>query len=175
MYKVILALKIVLASPLHCIVGAACFIGFLMLNLITLPAAFTGGRIGFESLRFLDAKLITLSVVMAALVALTLSMVSYLLNQRRQASSGAVASGLTVGLMTPLLCCSPLLPTLMTFIAGFFPVFVGVYGWRVQWFIASYQDLLFVGAVLLLVLALYQNAKRMVKMNECLRSSSHAH
>ncbi|MCW8886693.1 MAG: hypothetical protein OQK12_15810, partial [Motiliproteus sp.] len=143
------------------------FIAFFMLYLMTLPAAFTGGRVSLESLRFLDAKLITFSIVMAALIAPTLSMMIFLLGQHRRASSRAVAGGLTVGLLTPLLCCSPLLPTLMTVLAGISPALVGTYGWRVQWFIASYQDSLFVGAMLLLALALHQNAKRVVQADAC--------
>lgn len=174
MHKVVSALIIVFSSPMQCLIGAISFLGFLVLYLMTLPATFTGGRVGLESLRFLDAKLIALAVVMAALITPTLSMVVFLLGQHRRASSGAAAGGLTVGLITPLLCCSPLLPTLMSFFAGFFPAIVGAYGWRVQWFVASYQDLLFVGSALLLALALHQNAMRVVQAKECLTLGNQA-
>tara|TARA_R110002167_G_scaffold83248_4_gene226437 strand:+ start:473 stop:784 length:312 start_codon:yes stop_codon:yes gene_type:complete len=99
---------------MQCLIGAISFLGFLMLYLMTLPAASTGGRVGLESLRFLDAKLIAVAVVMAALITPTLSMAVFLLGQHRR------------------------------------------------------------GTVLLLALALHQNAKRVVQVNGCLTRGNHA-
>lgn len=154
------ALACVFRVPAYRVIGASSFVGFLALYLMTLPASYTGGRIGAVALRFLDAKLVALSIAMAALIALIIPLVAYLLKQGQGASKASATGGVLVGVLTPILCCSPLLPIALGLLAGIFPSLVGAFGWRLQGFIATYQTELFVAAILLLGLALYQNARR---------------
>lgn len=140
--------------------GISSFVLFLALYLMTLPASYTGGRIGPAALRFLDAKLTVLSVVMAALIALIIPLLVYLLRQGQRASKMSATGGLFVGILTPTLCCSPILPVTLSFLAAFFPSLIATFGWQLQGFIATHQTELFIAAILLLGLALYQNARR---------------
>jgi hypothetical protein len=52
------------------------------------------------------------------------------------------------------------LPIAISFVAGVFPSLVGSFGWGLQGFIATHQNELFLAAIVLLVFALYQNARR---------------
>ena len=167
MKTIVAALKRVFALRPYRLVGAISFAGFLALYLITLPASFTGGRIGLVALRFLDAKLTLLSVLMAALAGLITSVIVYLLKQEQKTSKASATGGLIVGVLTPLLCCSPILPIALGFIASTLPSLVGTFGWGLQGFIATHQTELFLTAALLLVFALYQNAKRVVERVHC--------
>lgn len=140
--------------------GITSFVLFLALYLMTLPASYTGGRIGPAALRFLDAKLMVLSVVMAALIALIIPLLVYLLRQGQRANKASATGGLFVGILTPILCCSPILPVVLSFLAAFFPSLIAPFGWQLQGFIATHQTELFIAAILLLGVALYQNARR---------------
>jgi fumarate reductase subunit D len=84
----------------------------------------------------------------------------YLFRQGLGASKASATGGVAVGLLTPILCCSPVLPIAISFVAGVFPSLVGSFGWGLQGFIATHQSELFLAAIVLLVLALYQNARR---------------
>lgn len=147
--------------------GISSFVLFLALYLMTLPASYTGGRIGPAALRFLDAKLTVLSVVMAALVALIIPLVVYLLLQGQSASKASATGGLFVGVLTPILCCSPVLPVVLSSLAAFFPSLIATFGWQLQGFIATHQTELFIAAILLLGLALYQNARHVSEGAAC--------
>ena len=167
MKTIVAAVKTVLALRFYQIIGGISFAAFLMLYLLTLPASYTGGQIGLVSLQFLNATLVILSVLMAALVALILPLIIYLLKQGQHASKASASGGLFVGLLTPLLCCSPLLPIAFGFVASVLPSLAGALGPRLQGFIATHQTELFLTAILLLALALYQNAKNVVTVTNC--------
>ncbi len=167
MKTIVTALKTVFALRPYRLVGVISFALFLALYLVTLPASFTGGRIGFVALRFLDAKLTLLSVMLAALAALITPLIVYLLRQGQKTNKASATGGLIVGVLTPILCCSPILPIALGFVAGFLPSLVGTFGWRLQGFIATHQTELFFAAALLLVFALYQNAKRVAEGSRC--------
>ena len=167
MGTIVSALRTVLGLRPYRALGAGTFVVFLVLYLMTLPSSFTGGRIGLTALRYLDVKLTIVSVSMAALVALIVTFLAYLLRQGQRASKTSAAGGIAVGVLTPVLCCSPVLPIAVSFVAGIFPTLLGSFGWRVQGFIATHQMELFLFAVLLLALALYQNAKSVVRGPSC--------
>lgn len=161
MNKIVSACKIVLASNQYKIITLVSFLIFLTLYLFTLPSSYTGGIIGFESLAFLDSQSVFLSTLMAALAALIIAFIVYLFKQGQSASKASATGGVFVGLVTPFLCCSPLLPIVFGLVASLFPALNGSFlGPRVQGFIATHQIELFIVAILLLVLALYQNAKK---------------
>lgn len=163
MKKIIDACKIIFVFRRYKIIAIVNFLIFLLMYLFALPSSYTGGIIGFESLAFLDSQLVSLSVFMAALAALIMAFIAYLFEQGQSSSKASATGGLVVGFITPLLCCSPLLPIAFGLAASFFPVLNGLLlGPRVQGFIATHQMELFAVAILLLLFALYQNAKRII-------------
>lgn len=160
MKSIVPAIKTVFALRPYALIGGISFVVFLIFYLFTLPSSFTGGRIGLMALRYLDLRLSVFSVVMAALMGLIVPFAVYLFRQGLGASKASATGGLAVGLLTPILCCSPVLPIAISFVAGVFPSLVGSFGWGLQGFIATHQSELFLAAIVLLVLALYQNARR---------------
>lgn len=160
MKAIISALKTVLSTGFYQWLTGGSFILFLLLYLITLPASYTGGYSSFEALNYLTPILVLFSVLMAALVALLMPLIVYLLRQGRTSSKSSAAGGLLIGFLAPILCCSPLLPIAMAFVASLLPMLGGTFGVRIQGFIATHQIELFIAASLLLLFALYQNARK---------------
>jgi len=154
------ALRAVFTSRSYWIIGVASFLGFLALYLITLPATFTGGRIGIIALRFVNVELLIWSVLMAGLLAVLMPFTIYLLRRGYKARTGTAAGGLIVGIVTPLLCCTPVIPIVFSFVAGVFPVLAGSAGGIVQGFLATHETLFFSAATTLLVYALFQNTRK---------------
>jgi hypothetical protein len=167
MKTIVTALGIALAGQSYRWAAVVGFVGFLALYLFTLPSSYTGGQIGLISLRFLDAGLVALSVALAALSGLTVPVMLYLIRQGQRASKVSAAGGVLVSVLTPLLCCSPILPLVLGFAASLAPSLVGVVSWRLQGFIATHQAELFLAAAGLLIFALHQNAKRVVQGARC--------
>lgn len=154
------ALRTVFRQPIYRLIGVASFVLFLTLYFITLPSAFTGGRIGLIALQFLTAELAIWSVVMAALIAIISAFIVYLVRQGMAVSRASTVGGVVAGVIGPILCCSPVLPIALGFIAGTFPALIGPSAWGLQGFIATHQSELFSLATLVLVFALWQNARR---------------
>ncbi len=168
MNTILSALKIVLLIKTYQWISGLTFIFFLILYLITLPASFTGGYSSFEALNYLTPTLIGFSLLMSVLVALIMPLIFYLIRQGQKSSKSSATGGLLVGILAPMLCCSPILPMFMGFIASLLPtLLVGGFGVRVQGFIATHQVELFIVASLLLLFALYQNAKKITSGNFC--------
>jgi len=167
MKTIIIALKTVLTIKLYLWITGFAFIFFLLLYLMTLPASFTGGYSSFEALNYLTPVLVFFSSLMALLVALLMPLIIYLIRQGQKTSKSSAAGGLLVGILAPMLCCSPILPIMMGFIASLLPTLVGSFGVRLQGFIATHQIELFTAASLLLLFALYQNAKKIVLGISC--------
>ncbi len=162
MNTIINALKTVLVIRAYQWLTGISFLLFLLLYLMTLPASFTGGYISFEALKYLTPALVGFSVLMAALVTLLVPLIVYLIKRGQKSSKSSAAGGILVGFLAPLLCCSPLLPIFLGFIAALLPSLGGSFGIQIQGFIATHQTALFSIASLLLVFALYQNAKKVV-------------
>lgn len=104
---------------------------------------------------------------MAALVALLLPVMVYVMRQGQHASKTSATGGVIVGLMTPILCCSTALPIALGFVATFFPSLVNALGWPLQGFIATHQTELLTVASALLLFALYQNARNAARRPAC--------
>jgi len=162
MNTILRAIKIVLGTRFYYGMAGLSFLVFLFIYLITLPASSTGGYISVSALKYLTPTLVAFSVVMAALVALLLPLIVYLIRQGRKSSKSSATGGLLVGILAPILCCSPILPITVGFIAGLLPTLGGTFGVNIQKFIATNQTELFLFASLLLAFALYQNAKKVV-------------
>ncbi len=167
MSTITIALKTVLVMRTYQWLTGISFLLFLLLYLITLPASFTGGYISLQAFKYLTPRLVGFSVLMATLVALLIPLIIYLIKRGQKSSKSSAAGGILVGLLAPMLCCSPLLPILLGFIAALLPSLGGSFGIQIQGFIATHQTMLFSAASLLLVFALYQNAKKVVSSVQC--------
>jgi len=143
------------------------FILFSILYLTTLPASYTGGYSSFEALEYLNPTLVGFSLLMALLVSLMIPLIIYLIRQGQKTSKSSATGGLLIGVLAPMLCCSPLLPIAIGFIAGVLPAMGGTFGIQIQGFIATHQIELFTAASLLLFFALYQNAKKVENGVSC--------
>ncbi len=160
-------LKVAFEGRGYRIAGALIFASGFVFYLMTLPSSFTGGRIGIAAMRYLDVELVVFSLVMAVLVALLLPLIAFQVRRGLQTSKASAAGGVAVGVMTPILCCSPALPIALGFVATFFPSLVGAMSWRLQGFIATHQTALFSVASALLVIAVYQNARGVARGPAC--------
>jgi len=164
---IINALKTVLKIKSYRWITIISFILFLLLYLMTLPASYTGGYSSFEALKYLNPTLIGFSVLMPTLVALMMPLIIYLIRQGKKFSKSSATSGLLIGALAPMLCCSPILPIAIGFIASALPMLGGSFGIQIQGFIATHQIELFTAASLLLFFALYQNAKKVINGVSC--------
>ncbi|MFK5915717.1 MAG: hypothetical protein QM484_15225 [Woeseiaceae bacterium] len=162
MNTIFIALKKVLTVKSYLWVTVISFILFLLLYLTTLPASYTGGYSSFEALEYLNPTLIGFSILMSALVALMMPLIIYLIRQGQKSSKSSATGGLLIGVLAPMLCCSPILPIAIGFIASALPLLGGSFGIQIQGFIATHQIELFTAASLLLFFTLYQNAKKVM-------------
>ncbi len=159
MNTIVAAIRTVFSSPGYRVAGILSFVLVLTLYLFTLPAMLTGGRVGLVSFRFLTPRLAALAVVMATLVAIILPLMLYLVRRGRRVRTASIASGVAIGILAPLLCCSPLLPIALGFVSSVFPLLGGA-GTGLQGFIATHEMGFFGAAIVLLIYALYQNARK---------------
>ncbi|GMT44098.1 MAG: hypothetical protein IEMM0003_0917 [bacterium] len=159
--------KTVFSTKRYRILGIASLLVFLMLYLLILPSTYTGGRIGLVSLRFLTPELIIFAVLFAVLMSMTISFTVFSYHKVREGGKTAAAGGFLVSSITPFLCCTPILPIVFGFLGGFIPLLSVSGGNAIQAFIALHEIELFAGAILLLIFALYQNAKAVIKVHAC--------
>lgn len=152
------AAGIVFSKRKYRVIGAAAFVVFATMYFFTLPATYTGGRVGMVSLRLLTPTLAAFSVVMAGLAAVIVSFAAYTMRLGGAADSAATKTGFVGSVLPPLLCCSPLLPMLAAAVAGVFPAAFGVSGF-IQGFMATYETQILSAATLVLLYATTQNAK----------------
>lgn len=136
------------------------FVLMLPLYAMVLPASLTGGAIGLSSLRLLSPALGAVALALSVTLALTLGLMALLVRQGRAASTSAATGGILVALITPLLCCSPILPLALGALALAFPVLAGATAGWVQGFIATNEMAILTIALVLSALAFYQNARR---------------
>lgn len=145
--------------------AALSFAVFLPLYAAVLPASLTSGRIGWVSLRLLTPTLGVIAFVLALLLALTVALMVLIVRQGQRASGSATtgsALGAILAVMTPLLCCSPILPLALGALAVAFPTVAAAGAGSVQGFIATHEMELLLAAVALTAFALELNARRAV-------------
>lgn len=152
------AVTIVFSARKYQAIGGVTLLLFLPLYLVTLPATYTGGRVGMVSLRLLTPTLAVFSVVMATLVAIIVSFTAYTMQIGGSANTATTTTGFVGSVLPPLLCCSPLLPTLAAAVVGVFPAAFGVSGF-IQGFMATYEAEILTVATLVLLYAALQSAK----------------
>jgi len=153
--------------------GGVAFCVALPAYLMTLASEYTGGVIGPAALKYLNTKMVMFSIIMAILVALLLPVMFYLMRQGFGTTKSSATGGVVIGVLTPILCCSPLLPLILGFVATFFPALVEMIGWELQKFIVTHSTELYILASVLLLVALYQNARRVARGPVCLPKPAH--
>lgn len=135
------------------------FLPALALYLFTLPAIFTGGVIGFVSLRYLNAELVFFSVALALLLSLVLTLNTYgfRASLRRQ-SAGLSVGAVLASLVPSSVCCTSLVPSLLAVVGASTPQIFSVTG-LIQGTVARYE-VAFLGLALLLLLVSLHLAAR---------------
>lgn len=137
------------------------------LYLMTLPASITGGRVAFINFEFLTRGMALLASVMGILLGLILALMVFLLREGQWARGGLAGGGVLLGILTPLLCCSPILPLLLGSLAIAFPALANTSAGPLQAFIARHETALLLSALALMVMALHQNAGRVLQGPSC--------
>jgi len=160
------AFVIVFSKRRYRILAVVSMLIFLAFYLFSLPATYTGGRIGFVSLRFLTPELTIFSILFAVLLSINISFTIFSY-QKSKGGKTATAGGFLASVITPFLCCTPILPVVFSFLGGFIPLLSASTGNAVQAFIALHEAALFIAAAVLLIFALYQNSKALTGHQSC--------
>jgi hypothetical protein len=130
------------------------FVLGLAFYLVMLPATYTGGAVGWVSLRYLNVELSLTALILALLlsVVLTLNVYSARIALRQQ-GTGLSVGAVLASLVPSSICCTPLLPSVLAAIGASTPQIFSLTG-RIQGTVARYEALFLVLSILLLLVAL---------------------
>ena len=143
-------------------VFAATLFGLLLLaHLIVLPADVLGTAIGWRSFQYISPEIAIFALLFASLETVLINLWIHLIREKSKCKKASATCGIFIGVVSPLLCCTPLLPTILSIIAIVFPTAVLGLGIRVQYFVNTYQSELLILALVLLLLAIMQNSLRL--------------
>lgn len=131
---------------------------FLIAHLVVLPAHALGSDIGLRSFSHLNLKIVLIAFLFATLESVLINLWVQLIRQKSRCRTAPAAGGIVIGMVSPLLCCTPLLPTILSFAAILFPSTVSGMGLKIQYAVNVYQTELLLLALLLLLGAITQNA-----------------
>lgn len=174
---IIWATRAVFSSTSYFALGMVVFVAFFLLYAFFLPATYTGGRIGLVSLRYFSARLGFFAFLFSSFLAFIIPFSLYSFKKRQELMSvqpksisspknfKAGIGGLAGSVLPPLLCCSPILPSLGAVLGGVFPFTFGVSGF-LQGFIATYENQIYLVIVFILVYSLYQNSRQVKRLSE---------
>lgn len=141
------------------------FIFFFSLYSFILPATYTGGRVGLVSLKMLTPALTLFAFVFSILIAFIIIMNVRLYKSGKESNGSSAFLGVFGGILPPLLCCSPVIPSLVASFGAVIPGLSSLSG--LQGFIAVYETEIYLAVVVLLLYALYASAKSVVNCPEC--------
>ncbi|BCD97726.1 hypothetical protein [Marinagarivorans cellulosilyticus] len=130
----------------------------LVVHLIVLPAHVLGSDIGLRSFAHLNLSIALFAFLFATLESVLINLWVQLISQKTHCRTAPAAGGMLIGLVSPLLCCTPLLPTILSFVAILFPSAVSGMGLKIQYAVNVYQTELLLLALVLLLFAIAQNA-----------------
>lgn len=167
MNKIMSSLHFVFAEKRYKTIGVISFTSFLVLYLFTLPSSYTGGRIGLISFKFLTVEMIIFAVVFSLLLGVLIPFIFFLIKRSQKGHTTTAVGGVFVSIITPFLCCSPLLPVVLGFIGSIIPILPGSFGLTVQAFVAMHETEIYLFVVVLLLLSIYQNSKSIVECPDC--------
>ena len=168
MNKIISSLYFVFWERKYKIIGIISFTFFLLLYLLTLPSSYTGGRIGLISFQFLTVEMVIFAVIFSLLLGVLIPFIVFLIKRSQKGHTTTAAGGIFVSIITPFLCCSPLLPVALGFIGSIIPILPGSLGLTVQAFVATHETEIYLFVVLLLLISIYQNSKAIVECPDCI-------
>lgn len=158
---IIEALFIVFRPRSYLLAGIFIFIVLSVLYFFFLPATYTGGRIGLVSLHFLNFKLAIFALLFSLSLSISILFSFYVFNKRIHTKS-SVATGSFIGsILPPLLCCSPILPSVAALFGGIAPFVFRVSGF-LQGFIATHETQIFIGIAIILIYSVYINARQVI-------------
>ena len=138
---------------------SASFSLLLITHLVVLPAHILGPDIGLRSFQHLTLKITVFAFLFAALESVLINLWVYMIRHKTHCRTAPAAGGIVIGIVSPLLCCTPLLPTILSFLAILFPKAVSGWGITIQYGVNVYQTELLILALGLLLLAIVQNAR----------------
>jgi len=159
------AIKVSFAQPGARKLTLVLFILLLLVYLVVLPASIIGTEIGLRSFAHISPSIALFAFSFSALESILISVWVHLIQHKTQCKKTPAAGGITLGIVSPLLCCTPLLPTILGFIAILFPSAVSGLGLRIQYTVSVYQTELLLLALVLLLFAITQNARYLVPAN----------
>jgi hypothetical protein len=131
----------------------------LVAHLVILPAHVLGSDFGLRSFAHLNLRIALLAFLFATLESVLITLWVQLIRQKTHCRTAPAAGGIVIGIISPLLCCTPLLPTALSFIAILFPSAVSGLGVTIQYTVNVYQTELLILALGLLLFAIIQNAR----------------
>ena len=130
----------------------------LVAHLVVLPAHELGSDIGLRSFAHLNLRIALFAFLFATLESVLINLWVQLIRKKTHCRTAPAAGGIVIGIVSPLLCCTPLLPTILSFIAILFPSAVSGMGLKIQYAVNVYQTELLLLALVLLLFAIVQNA-----------------
>ena len=143
------------------------FLIFAPVYAIALPASLTGGHLGWVNLQFLSMETALFALAMSCVLGLTVLLMVFVLREGQRARGTLATGGALLGLLTPLLCCSPILPILFGLMASVWPAMATALPGPLQGFISRHETTFLLTALVLMLLALYQNARRAMQGPSC--------
>lgn len=155
------AVVIVFKSRSYLLLGVLSFIVLSGFYFFILPATYTGGRIGWVSLRFLNFKLAIFAILFSFTLSLAIPFSFYSFRKRKNKKSSVTAGSFIGSILPPLLCCSPFLPSIAALLGGFTPFAFYISGF-LQGIIATYETQIFIGITVILIYSVYLNAKQVI-------------
>lgn len=135
------------------------FVLLLIAHLVLLPAHILGPEIGLRSFQHISIKIAVFACLFALFESVLINLWVYLLRHKARCKTIPAAGGVVIGVVSPLLCCTPLLPSILSLVAIVFPSAVSGLGIKVQYAVNVYQTELLTLAVLLLLFAIAQNVR----------------
>lgn len=155
------AVLIVFKSRSYLLLGVLSFIVLSGLYFFILPATYTGGRVGWVSLRFLNFKLAVFALLFSFTLSLVMPFTFYAFRKRKSKKSSVAAGSIIGSILPPLLCCSPFLPSIAVLLGGFAPFAFRISGF-LQGIIATFETQIFIGITVILMYSVYLNARQVI-------------
>ena len=122
--------------------------------LVTLPATYTGGAIGWASLGYLSVELLLAAFILALLLSAVLTLNVYSARTALRQQGAGLSVGAVLASLTPSsVCCTSLVPAALAAIGASTPRIFSLTG-RIQGTVARYEAAFLVLSVVLLLAAL---------------------
>lgn len=155
-------LALVLRVGAYRCLAAGLFLLWLGFYLVTLPATYTGGTVGWVALPYLTPPLAAFAVVLALLLSLVTTVTVYSVRTAlRQRAVGVGVGAVAASLLPASLCCTPLVPAVLAALGASTPEIYRLTG-RIQGAVARSEILVLAGSALLLLVALHLGAGGLV-------------